>query len=553
MCCTTPETTNKDDTYCDCVIVGYNDTDFSAYYKAVTTTKIFSGAYRNLNSNTVCYQGERMTYMDLLNKTLEEATGLQHRLHLYEIPNLAVCYLKSYLQKRKCSIEIVNFFNHDKLKFKNLLSSKPAAVAITTTFYLRHGPITEIVRFVKDHSPETKVIVGGPHIYDICSTRDVDTQNDLFKQVGADIYIYDSQGEETLFRTLQCLRNNGSKALQNIPNLIYTYDQKQFCRTERKPEQNDLNINAIDWRYFHPNFYSPTVQVRTSRSCPFRCSFCRHPMFAGKFSLTNVEVVEKELQQLKAARVKYVTFVDDTFNIPLARFKELCRSIRKTKADFEWFSYFRCSDSDDETFDLMKESGCKMVFLGIESGSQIILNNMNKNATIERYLEAIQKLKERGIVVFVSLIIGFPGETEDTIKETIDFINQTSPTFYRAELYYHDVRTPIQKRASEFELEGKGYSWQHKSMDWKRASDIVADMYRSIKCSTILPVYTLDFWAIPYLMGKGFSMEQITAFLHIAQEILIKGLDEDVPDTSSQKDRLLSLFKHPENQIQRID
>ncbi len=80
-------------------------------------------------------------------------------------------------------------------------------------------------------------------------------------------------------------------------------------------------------------------------------------------------------------------FIDDTFNVPLPRFKDLGRLMIQEQYNFNWFSYFRCSNSDEEAFDLMAKSGCKGVFLGIESGSPSILKNMNKAATIERYAE----------------------------------------------------------------------------------------------------------------------------------------------------------------------
>ena len=88
--------------------------------------------------------------------------------------------------------------------------------------------------------------------------------------------------------------------------------------------------------------------------------------------------------------IQNVVFIDDTFNVPLPRFKDICRLMIRKNYRFNWFSYFRCSNSDEEAIDLMARSGCKGVFLGIESGSPHILQAMNKAATIEKYADGIE-------------------------------------------------------------------------------------------------------------------------------------------------------------------
>jgi p-methyltransferase len=211
--------------------------------------------------------------------------------------------------------------------------------------------------------------------------------------------------------------------------------------------------------------------------------------------------------------------------------------------DFSWFSYFRCSNADDEAFALMAQSGCKGVFLGIESADPTVLKNMNKHADPSRYRYGIGKLKEHGILTFAALIVGYPGETRDTLRNTMDFIDETGPTFYRAELYYHDRNTPVHDRAVEFGIEHEGYSWRHRSMDWQEACDHVDAFYREIRQSTILPLYMFDFWSIPYLVGKGLSIDTLTSWMRIAQEMLVAGLGDHVPNTAATEEQLVSLLQ----------
>src|SRR5262249_16874448 len=150
----------------------------------------------------------------------------------------------------------------------------------------------------------------------------------------------------------------------------------------------------------------------------------------------------------------------------------------RNKFGFNWFSFFRCSNADDEAFDLMAESGCKGVFLGIESGDQRILKNMNKFADVGRYRYSIRRLNERGIITFATIIVGFPGETTESVRNTTNFLQETSPMFYRLELYYHYTNVPIHKEAEKYGIRGTGYSWKHNTMDWIEASGHLQTMYR---------------------------------------------------------------------------
>ena len=114
----------------------------------------------------------------------------------------------------------VNFFTYEKPKLVQLLARKPLAVAITTTFYVDPAPIVEVVRFVREHAPETKVIVGGPHVLNIASDYDDETQDFIFRHIGADIYIIDSQGEDTLARVISQLRKGREQLARSAQPLF---------------------------------------------------------------------------------------------------------------------------------------------------------------------------------------------------------------------------------------------------------------------------------------------------------------------------------------------
>lgn len=528
----------------DCIIVGYNDVDLNSLISNVKAMERYSGAYRHMMQNVLSVGDKWISYMDCLNLILEKASGMDLSLHPMKMPNLAAWYLKSFLMQRDFTVEVVNFFNQEKEYLAELLQQNPLAIAVTTTFYVDHHPIQEIVRFVRARNPETKIIIGGPHIFNVCqSQNDITTQDFQLDKIDADIYINDYQGETTLCRVLKELKKGKKQCLIDVPNLIYPSnmedqaaleregqeedDQTTYLRTPRELENNDMDKNVMDWRLVPKNVLGKTVLIRTARSCAFKCAFCTYPAVAGPLSLTCLDIVEKEMFLLHELGVKNLVFIDDTFNVPLPRFKSILRMMIKNGFRFNWFSFFRCSHSDDEALDLMKESGCKAVFLGIESGDETILSNMNKHASLEDYHRGIRGLKERGIITFASFVVGFPGETEVTIQNTIDLIERCRPTYYKVELYYHSDRAPVGKERDKYNLRGGGFSWLHATMDWRQACDWIYMMYKQIKGSTVFPLYMFDFWAIPYLYGKGLSLEQIDEFVKRCQPMLLENMDLD--------------------------
>lgn len=528
---------------CDCVLVGYNDVDFDSLASTQKMMGRYSGAYHEIKTNSIIWRGRRVPYMDLMNHAIASATGRNPRLSVFEAPLQALCYLSSHLTKQGFAIELVNFFNHEKDKFRTLLSAGPRAVAITTTFYVDNSPIIELIEFVRKYSPGTKVIVGGPHVLNLASDHDQETQQHIFETViGADIYIIDSQGEATLSQLLGKLRDGGS--LDSVPNLYYRCDDGSFRRTERVVENNDLTQNSIDWKTFDGNFLSDIAYVRTARSCPYTCSFCNYPTMAGAYVNSSLEAVENELLTLRERGVTDVVFIDDTFNYPLQRFKRLLRMMIANEFGFRWVSFLRCSNVDEEAIDLMRQSGCVGVLLGIESGDQRILQLMNKSAKIDRYRWGISELNKQGIASFASLICGFPGETEESVNNTIAFIEESKPTFYNVQLYYHDERAPIQKKADEYGIRGAGYSWSHSTMDWRTAASLAEFMFKSIESSIPLALYGFSLWGISYLISKGITMEQIKEFGRITKPMLLRGFAEDFSAVfEAEEARLVSLFR----------
>ena len=129
-------------------------------------------------------------------------------------------------------------------------------------------------------------------------------------------------------------------------------------------------------------------------------------------------------------------------------------------------------------------------------------------------------LRKREIMTFASLIFGFPGETAETIGETINFIRSAEPDYYRIQLWYCEPGTPIELQREKYGINGEGFLWSHHTMDSLEAMDHIEKAFLTIKESTWLPQWSFDFWTIPYLLGKGLSLSQFKEIMTWAQKLL---------------------------------
>jgi radical SAM PhpK family P-methyltransferase len=507
----------------ECIVIGYNEEPFPQYERLVRSFGKGSVAYRDLHLSFLNINSTPKTYVDLLNYFSQSSknppvTRNAGRIVSGDIPNLAAVYLVSFLIKRGVKANYINLFQLQKDALEQYLHGDPYCVAITTTFYVLNQPLYEIVEFVRRHNDRVKIVVGGPLIANHNRNFDSDGFQAALKDIGADIYVVDSQGEDTLYKIVKQLQTGGN--LAEIPNIVYV-EEGILKYSAIVPENNSMDDNYIDWLNIPVRELGPTVQTRTARSCAFNCSFCNYPSRAGTLSLANLTTVERELDLMVArGGIKNIAFIDDTFNVPLKRFKDLCRLMIRKKYSFNWFSYFRCSNSDDEAIELMADSGCKGVFLGIESGSSDILRNMHKVAKIDDYRRGIELLKKRGILTFASLIIGFPGETDDTVRETREFIRSTEPDYYRAQVWYCEPGTPIMLERNKYQIEREGFVWKHGTMNSRQAMTHVEEMLCSVTGSIWLPQWSFDFWIIPYLLGKGITFSQLKKFLKVSHQLL---------------------------------
>jgi radical SAM PhpK family P-methyltransferase len=526
----------------DCVIIGHNTGHFADYIAESKSMARFNGAYRNAQINSLLLDGRRISYMDLFNSIRKQVDPAAEELTPFDPLGLASLHLASSLARSGASSVLVGEFQKGKAKLNELLRDEPLTVAITTTFYFEPTPMKEIVAFIRERSPETKIIIGGPYPSHLERGELSDALEMILEDIAADVYVIDSQGESALAQIVMALKSGSSlEDLASIPNLLIFSDGKP-SRTKRQPEDNPINDNRVEYSLFDRTALQPFSMIRTAISCPFACSFCSYPVRAGDHRLADVSQVEADLRQLSDIGVEFVYFIDDTFNVPLARFKDLCRMMIRNRFRFRWLSYLRCGNMDFEAVQLAAESGCVGALLGIESGDKDVLQIMNKFASPEKYRKAIRWLEDAGIMTWALFFIGFPGDGDTGLENTISLVSDTAPSFYSTQIWFYDDSTPIHKRAKEFELQGAGYTWKHKTMNWVQACDNVDRMLREVKSSLYVPQNGFSFETIFYLMGRGFSFRYVNDFLETCRDVVIAGLGDTAVDSTKLLSKLQASY-----------
>jgi anaerobic magnesium-protoporphyrin IX monomethyl ester cyclase len=497
----------------DCLIIGYNDFVFEEYVEILRAMGTAHADYRDLHLNFLRYNGKPYRALDLLTHFYYQDKKPPHiPFHNAETLWMVITYLGTYLARRGLTFDYLNLFQLEKDRLtEKLENNKYLTIVITTTIYNFEHPILEAMSWVRQTGTTARIIVGGPYISKRSERLDPENLLSLFKYIDADFYVCSREGEEALVNIIRALK--GKCGFTEIPNIAYR-SGKEFFLTPTAPELNDLEENMVDYSLFPREDLGHFVNLRFSKGCPYRCSFCGFPHRTVKYTCRSVENIKKELDDLrKVGTVERLHFTDDTVNVPLPRFKEILRMMIRENYGFQWNCYFRCDRVDDETVELMRDSGCEGVFLGLESANATILKNMNKTAGKEPYREFVPKFKEAGIATFMSVFIGFPGETVATFRETMDFLAETRADFYRPQLWYCDPMTPIWKQREKYGLKGYNFAWSHQTMDAKTACDLLEKAFLSLDEPVWVPDPGYNYISVYLLKQRGMSLEKQKTFL----------------------------------------
>lgn len=291
----------------------------------------------------------------------------------------------------------------------------------------------EIERLRKQNKWNGKIIVGGPH-------------TSVSPESIPEFVDFIVQGE-------------GEKAIIDI------IEGKENSRVIRKERIRNLDILPFQpWDIFSKKPYdytcrwldvAPVFTMNTSRGCPFNCAFCSVGSIWGKgYTFFSAERILNEINYItRDFGAKAIYFREDNFTMNPQRTENFCEEILKRKENMFWACETRVDSLIDEKMvGLMAKAGCRAVYLGVESGSQKILDTLNKGITVGQIEKAVNLCNKYGIRTYCSLIVGTPGETYEDYLLTIKLMNKLKPYSYSFNVFVGIPNSPLYKYILENNL-----------------------------------------------------------------------------------------------------
>jgi anaerobic magnesium-protoporphyrin IX monomethyl ester cyclase len=364
---------------------------------------------------------------------------------------IGLAYIASMLEKNKVKVSILDCLAEgwdikkiegDYIRIglpeeeiiKRIRNESPDLCGISSMFSSQKDEPHEIAKIVKQEFPKIKIVMGGPHVSgnpkDVLEDKNVD-----FAVIG--------EGEETMLNLIKNInkpekvkglayKTSGKIKINPSAKFIEDIDKIPF------PAYHLLNME----KYFqageegmsarrHVGESPRWATIITSRGCPFDCVFCSiHNTMGYKWRPRSAKNVVDEVEFLyKKYKIKTFFFEDDNFSLNQARAKEILKEILKRKLKISWQAPngIRADMIDDELLSLMKKTNCTRIRIAIEHGDQKFLNEVvGKRLDLEKLKEVVKKIRENKMDIDGFFILGIPGETEQTIRKSINFAKELS-------------------------------------------------------------------------------------------------------------------------------
>ncbi len=285
----------------------------------------------------------------------------------------------------------------------------------------------EVLATLKERNPRLLTIVFGSHATFLPESA--------LKSASIDVIVL--KEAEFVIRDLLRSFPKGSSEWQKTPGIGFRRDGKPVINPEY-PYILNLDELPIPDRSFLPpgvSYFNPIVKhnewttALSSRGCPSRCTFCTAPGYYGPMYRTrSAQNVVKELEYLSSLGFKEVFYRDELFTVDKQRVFEICRLIKEKNLKISWICSVKASTAKRDLLVAMKEAGCHMIRVGVESGVQSILNTVRKDVKISQIEDTFRWANEIDLETHAHMMLGMPGETEETIKQTFAFIEKINPT-----------------------------------------------------------------------------------------------------------------------------
>ncbi len=347
-----------------------------------------------------------------------------------------LAYAAGFLQKKGFEVNLIDSpaEGYDLSKTIDLVKSFNPAIVVIDTSTPSIDSDAMVAEAIKKSLPDVFLILVGTHV---SATSD----ETLKKYLWVDA-IAKHEYDETLLDIAYLLSTTSRpdfNSLKKIKGLSFRSDGKIVHNPDR-PYITDLDqfpfVSEVYKKFLRVEnyFYSitqyPEITIVTGRGCPHQCTYCVYPqvMYGHQYRHRSPENVVAEFVYIKEnfPLVKEVFIEDDTFTVNRAYCRKVCQLLVKERLNLTWTANSR-ADVDLETLKLMKGAGCRLLCIGVESGNQRILDNIHKRLKLQQVQEFMKNARKTKILVHACFMVGNPGETKETMKETLDFAKKLKP------------------------------------------------------------------------------------------------------------------------------
>jgi len=352
---------------------------------------------------------------------------------------LGLAYVAASLEKAGFQVEVLDNYllekSIDDVKLE-VKQRNPEIVGITCSS-ATYSRCIETAKAIKEALPSCKVVVGGWHpTYEPVSMlqhQDID-------------YVVMGEGERAMVELATFItKGRDERDLASVAGIAYR-QKGQIVKTAQQfisnldevpfPARHLLPMHLYD-RQIEYLSVKPVDNMNIMRGCPYNCAFCETKQLWGSACRGfSPKYVLEEIKHLMANYgTKGIYFINDNFTIRKKDTSELCTLIRNENIDLEWVCDTRVDLVSRELLREMKSAGCKTIWFGGESGSQRILDKVNKRVTLEQTEAAFKMCREEGIQTACSFLLGIPGETKEEMKATFKFARKLDPDWCRFNIF----------------------------------------------------------------------------------------------------------------------
>ena len=335
-------------------------------------------------------------------------------------PPLGICYVAASFEAAGADVRIFDYIvrGYAPEKFKAELDEFKPDVVGTNSVTMNFKAAAGILKTAKAHDPSIITLMGGPHVT-------FDYENTLKSYPSIDVIVI-GEGEETLKELIPVLGDKTS--WHKIKGLAFLEGDKVIT-TGTREFLKDLDTLPLPARHLLPvSRYQALgfpVSIITSRGCPNQCIFCQGRRMVGmKVRYRSHERVADEIEDILSYGFERINIADDFFTSNKKRVRLFCEEIKKRGLKFSWSAFARVDSCNKEVLQTMLEAGCDTVSFGIESGNPEMLKRIKKGITLDQARKAVAMCKEVGMGVFLSFMVGLPGETRETLADSWVFAEE---------------------------------------------------------------------------------------------------------------------------------